>query len=139
MTSLILSTATRLITGLMLVFSVFLLLRGHNEPGGGFIGGLVAVIAFALYGKSRGTAEARRALYVHPNVLSLIGLGCAVAAGVVGMLFGEPFLTGKWLFVGGGDGDKGWPLSTILLFDIGVYLVVVGAVLSVIFAMEEEI
>ena len=139
MTSLILSTATRLIAGLMLVFSIFILLRGHNDPGGGFIGGLITVTAFALYGKSRGIAEARRALYIEPTVLAVIGLACSLAAGVISLFVGDPFLTGQWLFIGGdGHGDKGIPLSSILLFDVGVYLVVVGSVLGVLFAMEEE-
>jgi len=154
--SLIFATATRLITVLLLVFSIFILLRGHNEPGGGFVGGLVAVIAFALYGKSRGIAEARHALRIEPTNLAVAGLGLALLAGIIAMLVGDPFLTGEWVTIGGagggdyaaasdghGSGDgghakSGLPLSTILLFDIGVYLVVVGAVLGVLFAMEEE-
>ncbi len=140
MHSLILATATRLIAALMLVFSVFMLLRGHNDPGGGFIGGLIAVTAFALYAKSRGVDEARRALTVHPTNLAVAGLGCALIAGVLGLVRGQPFLTGQWITIGGdGHGHGGLALSSILLFDVGVYLVVVGSVLGVIFAMEEEI
>lgn len=155
--SLIFATATRLISALMLVFSIFMLLRGHNAPGGGFVGGLVAVTAFAVYGKARGIAEARRALYVEPTNLAVAGLGLALLAGIIAMLLGDPFLTGEWVTIGGGSEvggahdaanagassggahDKsGIPLSTVLLFDVGVYLVVVGAVLGVLFAMEEE-
>lgn len=150
--SLIFSTATRLIAALLLVFSVFMLLRGHNEPGGGFVGGLVAVTAFTLYGKSRGTKEARQALRVEPTNLAVVGLGCALVAGLISVAAGQPFLTGEWLTIGGfgaephagahGDGaippKTGLALSNILLFDIGVYLVVLGAVLGVLFALEEE-
>ncbi len=64
MTSLILSTATRYMLPLLLLFSIFLLLRGHNEPGGGFVGGLVAAAAFALYAIAFDVATARRTLGV---------------------------------------------------------------------------
>lgn len=139
MKSLIFSAATRLIAGLLLVFSVFMTLRGHNDPGGGFVGGLIAVIAFALYAMSQGVAEARRVLRVDPGTIAAIGLGLAVTAGIIGLLAGDPFLTGQWLFIGGGEHDHGIPLSTILMFDIGVYLVVVGAVLAVLLALKEEL
>ncbi|MBI1209231.1 MAG: Na(+)/H(+) antiporter subunit B [Azospirillum sp.] len=138
-TSLILSAATRLIAGLMLMFSVFMLLRGHNAPGGGFVGGLIAVTAFALYAKSRGTEEARRTLGLPPEVIAVAGLGCALGAGLVGPLLGRPFLTGQWLVIGGDGHGGGFAISNIVLFDIGVYLVVVGAVLTVLFALEEEV
>ena len=70
-------TATRLLMPLLLLFAVFLLLRGHNEPGGGFVGGLVVAAAFALYLVAFGVARARRALLVKP--LTLIGIGLAMA------------------------------------------------------------
>ena len=56
MNSLILNTATRFLVALMLVFSIYLLWRGHNEPGGGFVGGLIAAIGFALYAIAYGPA-----------------------------------------------------------------------------------
>ena len=64
MNSLLLRTAARFLVTLLLLFSIFLLLRGHNEPGGGFVGGLVAAGAFALYGLASNVVEARRALRV---------------------------------------------------------------------------
>jgi len=139
MNSLILNAATRILVALMLLFSVYVLLRGHNDPGGGFIGGLIAAIAFALYATAHGTALARRALRFDPRVIAMVGLGFAILAGLWSALFGDPFLTGQWLFVGGDETDKGLPLSTVLVFDVGVYLVVVGAVLTLVFALEEEV
>ena len=141
MNSLILNAATRILVALMLLFSVFMLLRGHNEPGGGFIGGLIAAIGFALYAIAQGTAAARRALRVDPRVLAMVGLGIALLAGLIAAFDGEPLFTGQWLFLGGdpATGDKGLPLSTVLIFDIGVYLTVVGSVLALVFALEEEI
>ncbi|HMN02746.1 MAG TPA: MnhB domain-containing protein, partial [Geobacter anodireducens] len=67
MQSLFLATAVRLLLPLLLLFSLFLLLRGHNEPGGGFVGGLVAAAAFALHALAHGVAAARRVLRVEPD------------------------------------------------------------------------
>lgn len=133
MSSLILSVVTRLVVAMMLVFSVFLLLRGHNEPGGGFIGGLVAAAGFILYMLAEGTAPLRRALRVDPRGLAFAGLGVALAAGAVGPVTGAPLMTALWTSVG--DVKIGTPL----LFDLGVYLVVVGGVLAMTLALEEEV
>ncbi len=67
--TLILHTAALAIMPLQLMFSVFLLLRGHDEPGGGFIGGLVAASAFVLYAFSFGAQATRKLLRVHPKDL----------------------------------------------------------------------
>ncbi len=139
MNSIILRAGTRYLTGLLILFSVYMLLRGHNEPGGGFIGGLIGSTAFVLYAVACGTAEARRALRVLPQNLAMAGLGIALLAGLAAALFGDALFTGQWLFLGATETDKGLPLSTVLVFDIGVYLVVFGSVLTLVFAMEEEI
>ena len=139
MNSLILNAATRLLVALMLLFSIYMLLRGHNEPGGGFIGGLIAAIGFALYAMAHGTAATRRALRLDPAAIAMIGLGIALLAGLAAALAGDPFFTGQWWFVGAEAGSKGLPLSTVLLFDIGGYLVVVGAVLTIVLTLEEEV
>lgn len=138
MNSLILKAATRVLVGLMLVFSLYMLLRGHNEPGGGFIGGLVAAIGFALFAIAHGPQSARSALRVDPRALAMAGLGIATLSGLWAGLAGDPHFTGQWWFLGAAPGDKGLPLSTVLLFDIGVYLVVVGSVLTLVLALEEE-
>ena len=139
MNSIILRVATRYLVAVLLVFSVYMLLRGHNEPGGGFIGGLIGATGFVLYALGCGTAEAREALRLQPQTVAMAGLGLALLAGLSAGLLGEAFFTGQWLFLGGGEGEKGLPLSTVLAFDVGVYLVVLGAVLTLVFAMEEEI
>ena len=139
MNSLILSAATRVLVALMLLFSVYMLLRGHNQPGGGFIGGLIAAIGFALYAIAQGTAAARAALRIDPRDLGVIGLGLALLAGLGAAVFGDPLFTGQWWFLGATAESKGLPLSSVLVFDIGVYLVVVGAVLTLVFALEEEV
>ncbi|MEQ9246742.1 MAG: MnhB domain-containing protein, partial [Nitratireductor sp.] len=70
MRTLIFRTVAPYLTSLMILFSVFVLLRGHNEPGGGFIGGLIAASAFAIYGIACGVSPVRRALYFHPMAIS---------------------------------------------------------------------
>lgn len=139
MNSLILNAATRIITITMIAFSLFMLIRGHNEPGGGFIGGLIAATGFTLYAISFGTDQARRTLRIEPRVIAMAGLAVAILAGAMAGLFSDAFLTGQWLFIGGDETSKGLPLSSVLLFDIGVYLVVVGAVLTIVFALEDEV
>ena len=89
-------TAARLLMPLLLLFAVFLLLRGHNEPGGGFVGGLIASAAFALYGIAFGVQRARQALLVSPLTLLGVGLLIALLSGLPAVLRGEPFLTALW-------------------------------------------
>jgi multicomponent Na+:H+ antiporter subunit B len=124
-------TATRILMPLLLLFSVFLLLRGHNEPGGGFVGGLVAAAAFALYGLAYGVERAQRALFVEPLTLLGAGLLIAFASGLPALLRGEPFLTAQWL-------AGPLALGTPVVFDIGVYLVVTGVASMMIFSLAEE-
>lgn len=137
MNSLILRTATRFMLPLLLLFSLFLLLRGHNSPGGGFSGGLVAACAFVLYAIAFGVPEARRAL--GPDMRTVMGVGLLVAlgSGLPGMLTGRPLMTGVWTKVnlrGMGEQHVGTPL----LFDLGVYVVVVGVTLTIILSLAEE-
>jgi multicomponent Na+:H+ antiporter subunit B len=139
MNSLIFSTISRLLVGLMLLFSLFLLWRGHNEPGGGFIGGLVAAAAIIVHGLAEGPHVMRQLLRVDPRTLVLIGLLLALLAGVLPLINGQAFLTGMWMFFGATATDKGLAIGTPLLFDVGVYLVVVGGVAGMFIAMEEEL
>jgi multicomponent Na+:H+ antiporter subunit B len=139
MNSIILVAGTRLLVALFLVFSVFMLLRGHNEPGGGFIGGLIAATGFVIYAIACGTQAAREALRVSPERLAMAGLGVALFGGVAAVFDGDVFFTGQWLFLGATETEKGLPLSTGLVFDVGVYLVVMGSVMSLAFALEESI
>jgi len=135
MNSLILYATSRLILPLLLLFSIFLLLRGHYQPGGGFIGGLIASTGFALYTISSGLSEARRALRIHPTILIGSGLFLAFLSGVPSLIKGEPFMTAQWL-----EGEipvLGY-VGTPLVFDIGVYLAVIGVTLSIIFDLAEE-
>ncbi len=134
MNTVIFRTAAPALTALMLVFSVFVLLRGHNEPGGGFIGGLIGASGIAIYGIANGVSAARQALYFHPIVLAGLGVVLAAFAGFASLAAGVPFLTGLW-WIFDFEGSE-IALSTPMLFDIGVYLVVVGAVGTIALALE---
>jgi multicomponent Na+:H+ antiporter subunit B len=131
MTSLILRTATRMLMPLLLLFGLFLLLRGHNAPGGGFAGGLVVSAAYALHAFAFGVAAARRALLAHPSRLIGAGLLLALGSGLLPLTLDRAFLTALWL-----DPDSG--IGTPMLFDLGVFLVVIGVVLTMTFTLAEE-
>lgn len=139
MNSVILQAGTRYLCGLLTLFSIYMLFRGHNEPGGGFIGGLIGSTSFILYTVACGPADARKALRVRPLTIAAAGLGFALFAGLFSALFGDALFTGQWLFLGASEGEKGLPISTVLIFDIGVYLAVFGSILGLVFSMEEQI
>jgi multisubunit Na+/H+ antiporter MnhB subunit len=130
-TSPIFQTATRLLMPLLLLFAMFLLWRGHNEPGGGFVGGLVAAAAFSLYVIAYGVDRARRALFVNPMTLLGTGLLVALISSIPAVIRDQPFLTAQWL-------PGGIPLGTPVFFDIGVFMVVMGVVLMMVFSLAEE-
>ncbi len=131
MNSLLLGTAARLLTGLMLGFSLYMLFRGHNAPGGGFVGWLIAAAAAVLYGFANGAAALRRALRVDPRTVAVAGFGLALLSGMGAALVGAAPFTGLW-------GDvAGLPVSTVMMFDIGVYLAVFGAMMTLALALEE--
>lgn len=131
MNSLILRTLAPVITALMIVFSVFITLRGHNSPGGGFIGGLLAASGVALYALAFGVEAARRMLRLHPLTMAATGLIISALSGMASALYGVPYMTGLWFSIG-------IDVSTVMSFDIGVYLVVVGAFSSILLTLEER-
>ena len=137
MRSLILTTVTRLVFFVVLLFSVYLLLRGHNNPGGGFIAGVMTALAILLLSIASDLRQVRRVLQVDPKLLTGVGLLVALTTGVVPMLFGYPFLTSTF-----GHLQAPWlgevELASAFLFDLGVYGVVVGGTLLMIMTLAEE-
>lgn len=181
MKTVILGTAIRLLIPVFQLFSLYILFRGHNHPGGGFIGGLVGSIAFIFYGMSygpkygihalfnvelfienkasyrqrtrlyfhnrrrnalhrRATGEGvkkwhQRAIRLEPVYLIALGLFLATTSGLLGLLFHGPFMSALWT-------DFYLPIlgrpGTPILFDVGVYLLVMGVVLKITFIMSEE-
>ena len=135
MTSSILQTATRLLMPLLLLFAVFLLLRGHNQPGGGFVGGLVVASSFVLYSIAFGVDASRRALLVSPSTLLGAGLLVALTSGLPGVAMGQPFMTAQWTELAVGPNVV--VVGTLFAFDMGVFLAVVGVVLTIVFTLAE--
>jgi multisubunit Na+/H+ antiporter MnhB subunit len=134
-TSSILQTATRVLLPLLLLFALFLLFRGHNAPGGGFVAGLVVAAAFVLHAMAYGMAATRRALLVPPQRLLPIGLLVALFSGLPAVLLGQTFMTGIWTTIGAAP--SGIALGTPLLFDIGVFLAVIGVVLTIVLTLAD--
>lgn len=134
MKSLILKTASEYLLPLLLLFSIFILLRGHYEPGGGFVGGLIASIAFVLHYFANGEEKTREFIHVHPGIFIPIGLTLSFLSGILPLFIGVPFMTGLWI-------ADPFPVigmvGTALFFDIGVYLVVIGVTLTIIFTIAE--
>lgn len=120
--------AARRMTPLLLLASLWMLLRGHHEPGGGFVGGLLAAAALTLVAVVRSVEEARRILRVDPGVLAAGGLSVALASGLVGLASGGVLLEGRWWGV----------VGTPLVFDIGVYFVVIGVVAQILWTLLDE-
>lgn len=181
MRTIIFSTAIRLLTPVFLLFSVYILFRGHNHPGGGFIGGLIGAIAFVFHvlahganatfrvffsltfyfytRRAAGHSRTRYALQilnanvrnrkskeqphrwnfviwrVRPVYLMGLGMLLAVTSGTMSLALQKPFMTGLWM-------EHKLPvlgaLGTPLLFDAGVYLLVMGMVLKLVFTMSKE-
>lgn len=126
--------AGRMLGWLLLAASLVILWRGHDNPGGGFVGGLTAALSFALIALAYGVDRAERALRVDPLTLVGAGAACTLVSGLPGMFAGQPFLTHLW-----SEPIGILPkLGTTMIFDLGVYLVVLGAVLTFLFGLQRE-
>jgi multicomponent Na+:H+ antiporter subunit B len=117
---------------IMLAASIWILLRGHNAPGGGFIAGLVAVAGSALLAIVYGVDDARRRMPFTPVTLTVTGVLLALLSGVPGAFGSGSFLTHLWWDLGPVK------LSTVLLFDLGVYAAVWGAFTSYLFTLLDD-
>jgi len=136
MNTLIFRTIAPLLVVIMLVFSVFITLRGHNEPGGGFIGGLIAASAIAIYGMAAGPRATRKAMRVDPLAIAAAGVVLAALSGLLSLPFNLPFLTGLWTYLELGSTELA--ISTPMFFDIGVYAVVLGSISAIALALEDN-
>lgn len=130
---------SRPVSILLLAMSLLVLVRGHNEPGGGFIGGLLAASGFLVHALAFGAERGKRLLPLSPPALLGVGILTVTGSGLIGLLQGQAFLTGQWWFRIPGVGKVG----SVLVFDLGVYLVVcAGAVqllLWLLGAQDEDV
>jgi multicomponent Na+:H+ antiporter subunit A len=135
--SLILDEVDRWMFHVILLVSVYLAFRGHNAPGGGFAGGMVAGCAFVLRFLGRGADAVTAALRISPSTLIGVGMLVAVGTALAPLVVGDPLLESAiWKFDLPVIGDV--KLVSSSLFDIGVYLLVVGVVVAVVSALGSE-
>ncbi len=132
MNSIIFRVGSSVVLPFALLLSLYLLWRGHNEPGGGFIGGLIAAAGYACYALPRGYTALRQVLPIDSLQLLALGLGAALVSGLAGLVGNTSYLTHAWTEV------AGIALGTTLLFDIGVYLTVLGAILTFLSLFLEQ-
>lgn len=133
--ALMLRTVARVMLPVLLLVSLFLLVRGHNLPGGGFIGGLLGAAAILLQIVAFGPARARELIPVDYLRLAALGVIFAALWGVAGLAAGQAFLQAFWI-------EQPVPgigkLGTPVLFDVGVYLAVIGVTAQLALALAEE-
>ncbi|WP_426752288.1 MnhB domain-containing protein [Myxococcus sp. Y35] len=134
MSPVVMHTVARMMTPVLLLVSLVLGVRGHDIPGGGFVGGLMAATAFALQMVAFGRPAAIKQLRVHPTRLAAAGLLVALGSGVPAMLEGNAFLSSDWA-----EFPLPWSgslkVGTPQVFDVGVYLAVLGTAMSFILGM----
>jgi multicomponent Na+:H+ antiporter subunit B len=136
MISLILNRITRVVIHIILLFSIFVLFKGHNEPGGGFIAGLMTSVAIVLVYIVFSAETVKKTIPLQYTAMIALGLFFAAGTGIGAIILGYPFLThtfGHFYIPLVGEIE----LATALSFDIGVYLVVVGATLLIISTLGE--
>lgn len=135
MRTIILATAIRILLPVFLAFSFYLFFRGHDKPGGGFIAGLVTSIGFIFHMIAFGVKKTKDTYNIHTFGLMGIGLAFTLLAATLSLFNGGEFFDALWL-------ESKFPLvgklGTPILFDFGVYLVVVGAILITVFTLFEE-
>lgn len=136
MNTVIFRTLAPLVVAIMLVFSLYVCLRGHNEPGGGFIGGLIAAASIQVLGLATGVPRTRQALRYDPMIFAGAGVLLAGLSGLASLFISAPFMTSIWFYLD--LGDTVIPLSTPLFFDLGVYLTVFGGLVSVGLSLASE-
>jgi len=134
----ILKLASSVLKYIFIMVSVWLLLRGHNQPGGGFIGGLIAgsalifkPLAFEIE-SLKGKSNKQAVVYL------IIGLTSILVSGIWGGFTGGFFLDGVWTEIPGIFTEKTIKLGTPLLFDIGIYFTVIGFLFLIVTSMMEE-
>ncbi|UFU01134.1 Na(+)/H(+) antiporter subunit B [Radiobacillus kanasensis] len=134
---LILRTTTNLIAFILLAFSIYLFLAGHSSPGGGFVGGLMTSAAFVLMYMAYGFDTVRKIIPINFRLFIPIGLSIALLTGLGSFVFNQPFLSQTFAYFHlPVFGEK--ELATALLFDLGVYITVIGVTMTIILSIAED-
>lgn len=135
--NLILKTTTSLIAFILLGFAIYLLFAGHDSPGGGFVGGLMTSAAIILLYMAYGLDLVEKIVPINFKVLIPIGLLLALLTGLGSLIFNVPFLTHTFIsipfpFVGSLE------IATAMFFDLGVYITVLGATITIILTIAHD-
>lgn len=147
-------TTARISMPIILVLAIALFLQGHNLPGGGFIGGVLTTVAFVLIYVAYGLdyleigvlgreTDPGTGIFEHRTVAAYrrtfaLGLAVVVGSGIAGLAVDEPFLTQTYTVVEGVPVYHEIELATALVFDLGVFLVVVGGLLTILSVVSAE-
>ncbi|WP_202080726.1 Na(+)/H(+) antiporter subunit B [Caldalkalibacillus salinus] len=133
----IVQTITKIVSFIILTFAVYIFFAGHHNPGGGFIGGLMTAGALVLLYLAFDLETMRKIIPVDYKIITALGLLMALGTGIGAILLGYPFLSHtfdyKDLFILGET-----ELATALLFDIGVYLTVIGVTMTILLTIGED-
>lgn len=132
MRSQLLLISAKYIKPIFLVISLVVLYRGHNLPGGGFIGGLLAASGYIYYMMAYDVNKVIGKMWIKPNSLMAFGLLMAVLSGFPAIFDATNFMTGRWVSI------FGVKLGTPTLFDVGVYLAVFGVMLTIMMSVLDK-
>lgn len=134
----ILQTVTKSVSFIILTFSIFIFFAGHNNPGGGFIGGLMTASAILLLYLAFDMEGMRKIIPIDFIKLTAFGLLIAVLTGVGSFIFNKPFLSHTFGYFDLPIFGEKTELATALLFDVGVYLTVIGITMTIILTIGED-
>lgn len=133
----ILKTATKVLLFIIMTFSIYILFSGHNNPGGGFIAGLITASAILLLYVAFDVETAQEIIAIDFKIVGATGLGMALFTGIGAVIFNAPFLTQVYEYI---DipimGNIG--IGSSLVFDLGVYLAVIGTTVTIIQSISED-
>ena len=137
MNSVILQIASGYVRTLLVIFSVIMLIRGHNLPGGGFIGGLLAGLSLAYKGFAFTPSLVEKQMKIRPEYLMVSGLLLVFASLLPGLFLEGTLMQGIWFTIPF-PFTEGYKFGTPFLFDIGVYFVVIGVTVLFLLSPTEK-
>jgi multicomponent Na+:H+ antiporter subunit B len=136
-TDVYLQTASKILVFIIMTFSIYILFAGHHNPGGGFIGGLITASALVLLYIAFDLQSVRDIIPVDFKQLAATGVIVAVLTGTVSFLFDVPFLTQSFAYVNLPLLGK-TELASAVIFDLGVYMTVIGTTMTIITSISED-
>ena len=137
MNSVILQIASKYVRWLLVIFSVIMLLRGHNLPGGGFIGGLLAGLSLAYKGFAFTPSVLEKEMKIRPEIFMVFGLLLIFISLWPGVVLEGTLMQGIWFTIPI-PFTEGYKFGTPFLFDIGVYFAVIGVTVLFLFSLSEK-